>query len=108
MSLSEFNNDVKNHTKLPDKPALTANELKEIFDKAPQDIKDFINNVLIKEIDRELDKKVSNKEGYRLISAAEAAKLEKIEENATNTKITYGTKEPDANTDGKYYIQYFN
>ena len=54
MKLSSFNKDVKNITKLSDRPNIengyTANALKELFDKAGVDIKEYINTVLIEEL----------------------------------------------------------
>lgn len=51
MSLSKLTENLNNHQSLPDKPALTADELKILFDKAPNDIKEYINTVLTREID---------------------------------------------------------
>jgi hypothetical protein len=51
MSLTKFNENVNNHQSLPDKPSQTSAELKELFDKAPNDIKTYLNNVLTAEID---------------------------------------------------------
>lgn len=46
----EFTTDVSNHSNLPDKPTATAEELKRIWDKAANDIKDYINEVLIPDL----------------------------------------------------------
>lgn len=51
MSVSKFNENVNNHQSLPDQPNLTSTELKQLFDKAPNDIKTYLNNVLTAEID---------------------------------------------------------
>ena len=51
MSLTKFSKNVSNHQSQPDKPALTASELKELFDKAPEDIKDYLNNTLLPELE---------------------------------------------------------
>ena len=51
MSLSKLNENLNNHQSLPDQPSLTAQELKILFDKAGNDIKTYINNVLTEEID---------------------------------------------------------
>lgn len=54
MNFSEFSQDVKNISALPDRPSLengyTSDMLKALFDKAGEDIKDFINNTLLKEL----------------------------------------------------------
>ncbi len=56
MSLSKFNKDVNNHQSLPDKPTLTAEELKSLWDKAAFEIKEYLNQVLTEEIDSENSK----------------------------------------------------
>ncbi len=54
MKLTSFNCDVNNVSKLADRPNIengyTSSALKEIFDKAGVDIKDYINTVLIEEL----------------------------------------------------------
>ena len=54
MKITLFSKDVENISKLSDRPNIengyTANALKEIFDKAGVDIKEYINNVLIEEL----------------------------------------------------------
>lgn len=54
MNFSEFSQDVKNISALPDRPSLengyTSDMLKALFDKAGEDIKNFINNTLLKEL----------------------------------------------------------
>lgn len=52
MALTKLTADMNNHQSLPDKPALSAEELQILFDKAPNDIKDFINQILIAELDK--------------------------------------------------------
>ena len=54
MELTKFSKNVSNHQSQPDKPALTASELKELFDKAPEDIKDYLNNSLLPELETAL------------------------------------------------------
>lgn len=54
MKITSFDKDVKNISKLSDRPNIedgyTSDGLKEIFDRAGVDIKDYINNVLIAEL----------------------------------------------------------
>lgn len=108
MSLSEFNNDVRNHSNLPDKPTLDSKELKALFDKAAVEIKDYLNNILTKEIDKLLENKVNQAVGFNLISDEDLEKLNGIEDGATKVEISSGTNEPDENTTGEIYIQYFD
>ena len=56
MGLSKFNKNVENIIELDDNPnegatPLTSSELKEKFDQAGKDIKDYINNTLTSELD---------------------------------------------------------
>lgn len=50
IDLTKFLKDVKNIQALPDKPTESASILKQLFDKAGEDIKNYINNELIEEI----------------------------------------------------------
>ncbi len=56
-TLTKFTENVNNIQALSDRPntadGLTSHELKERFDKAGSDIKDFLNNTLIPEIEEE-------------------------------------------------------
>jgi len=108
--ISEFSENVRNVSSLPDKPALTSEELKLLFDKAGIDIKNYINNVLVQEINNELANKVTVVSGRRLITTDEINKINGIEEGADNlvNHISYGTTEPNSNTVGEYYFQYFD
>lgn len=54
MSLTELNENLNTHQSLPDKPALPASELKKAFDDAPNKIKEYINSILTKELDRSI------------------------------------------------------
>lgn len=55
MKITEFNSDVENISKLSDRPNIedgyTAASLKALFDKAGVDIKDYINRVLLPELE---------------------------------------------------------
>ena len=60
INLTSFIKDVNNIQKLSDKPnetdGLTAQGLKERFDRAAADLKDFINGTLLKELENHLTK----------------------------------------------------
>lgn len=51
MSLPTLNENLNIHQSLPDKPALNAEELKQEFDKAPNLIKEYLNGILLPQID---------------------------------------------------------
>lgn len=59
MSLPNCEVETNNIQKLPDSPALPPNELKQCFDKAGKDLKDYINDSLIPEIE-DADEEVKN------------------------------------------------
>jgi len=50
MALTELTANLNIHQSLPDKPALTADELKEEFDKAGNLIKEYLNDILLSEL----------------------------------------------------------
>lgn len=50
MNLTKFNENLNNIQSLPNKPSLTAEELKQEFDKAPNAIKEYINEILTVEL----------------------------------------------------------
>lgn len=56
MSLPNCEVETNNIQKLPDSPALPPNELKQCFDKAGKDLKDYINLLIpkIEEADKEV------------------------------------------------------
>ncbi len=58
MSLTKCTAAVDNVSSLPDKPALTAAQLKAKFDKTGSDIKNYLNNTLTDELDAALGNKI--------------------------------------------------
>ena len=48
--------DLNIHQRLEDQPTLSASELKQAWDKPANDIKDFINDVLIERINNAIEK----------------------------------------------------
>lgn len=135
MSLTKLTENLNNHQSLPDKPALTSQELKILFDKAGNDIKTYLNTILTAEIDTlisniqsgkiDVNKIVNNltSGGATNVASAETVKnlnINKADTNHTHTtsqitglksgattKITSGTSTPSGGADGDVYIQYF-
>ena len=60
MSLTECTVETNNVQKLPDSPTQSAQELKKVFDKVGEDIKKYINETLIPDIEEEDDKVEEN------------------------------------------------
>lgn len=63
MTLPKFENNVANMQSLPDEPTTSADALKILMDKAPTDIKLFINNTLIPELETSIELKQSVVDG---------------------------------------------
>lgn len=105
MSLSKFSESTNNVSALPDKPTLTASQLKATFDKVGGDLKTYINNTLTTELDTVLATKVTSVSGSRLMTSAETTKLQGIETGATKIVIASGTAEPTSSTVADLYIQ---
>lgn len=105
MSLSKFSEAVNNVASLPDKPTLTASQLKAVFDKTGADLKTYLNSTLTTELDTALATKVDSVGGSRLMTTAEATKLQGIDTGATKTVIASGSAEPTVSTVADLYIQ---
>ena len=86
MALSKLTANLNTHQSQPDHPSLTSEELKALWDEAPNDIKDYINDILTVELDRLMDGKVNKINGKDLSSndftSAEKTKLAGIAEGA--------------------------
>ena len=66
MAFPKFTKEVKNISKLPDVPAVSADQLKEKFDKAAVDIQTFLNDSLIEELEKADKENVKKEEGMGL------------------------------------------
>lgn len=86
MALSKLTANLNTHQTQPDQPSLTSEELKMLWDEAPNDIKDYINDVLTVELDRLIEGKVNKVAGKELssndYSNTEKAKLAGIADGA--------------------------
>lgn len=134
MALTELTSNLNIHQSLPDKPALTADELKEEFDKAGNLIKEYLNGTLIVELngiisslqnkDISVDGTISNLQ--RIVGEATSniasiqTSINNINTNITNvqnktnnyksganTKITIGSSVPSILENGEVYFQFF-
>lgn len=134
MTLTELTANLNIHQSLPDKPALTADELKEEFDKAGNLIKEYLNGTLISELNgiiTSLQSKDISIEGtisslQRIVGEATTnvsniqTSINNINNSITNiqnktnsyksganTKITIGSSVPSSLENGEVYFQYF-
>ncbi len=134
MALTELTANLNIHQSLPDKPALTADELKEEFDKAGNLIKEYLNDILLSELNgiiTSLQSKDISIEGtisslQRIVGEATTnvsniqTSINNINNSITNiqnktnsyksganTKITIGSSVPSSLENGEVYFQYF-
>lgn len=91
-SLTKFTANVSNHQSQPDQPALTSAELKQLFDKAPEDIKEYLNVTLLPELEEIINKMTSTTEFLT---------------DSKQNKIQVGTTIPTELEEGELYIQVF-
>ncbi len=134
MALTELTSNLNIHQSLPDKPALTADELKEEFDKAGNLIKEYLNGTLISELN-EIITSLKNKDisvdgainSLQTIIREATTNIANIQtsisnintnitnvqnktnnyKSGANTKITIGASVPSSLENGEVYFQYF-
>lgn len=97
--LTKLNENLNNHQSLPDQPSLTSQELKILFDKAGNDIKTYINNVLTAEIDTlisniqsgkiDVSKIVNNLTTGGATNVASAEMVKSLNNSKANTSHTH-------------------
>jgi len=106
MSISKFNENVNIISSLPDKPTKSADELKSDFDKGVNLLKEYINNVLIPELELSIRPIVNNLTvgGSTSVLSAEMGKILNVEKQK---KINYGTTVPPL-AEGEIFIQIFD
>lgn len=122
INITNLTANVNNIQALSDRPntsdGMTAQQLKEKFDKAGADIKDYVNNSLIEELEYYLGQAKSHIEaledaGY--ISGDDSRLTNSRKCNNTfdnymtargNLKISYGTSLPESGEDGDIFFLY--
>lgn len=114
MSLPELDDNLNILQSLPNKPTLSAEDLKEEFDKAPNLIKNYINNVLLEAIETLVTSSINaaktsvenNLTSTSITKALSAAMGKKLNEEKQNL-IKSGSSEPTGGSNGDIYLQYF-
>jgi len=115
MDLTKCEVNTNNIENLSDTPAMESKELKRLFDKTGKDIKDYINEILIKEVQKELEAILerpiilveSNLNSNSKENALSASMGKKLNEEKQKN-ILYGKDEPTGGEDGDFYFQYFD
>ncbi len=122
INITDFTQNVNNIQALSDKPntadGLTAQQLKERFDKAGADIKEYINGTQIPEIEaylREHKTHIENLENAGYITGEDERLSNSRKCNNTfdnylnarsNLKINYGSSLPETGEDGDIFFLY--
>ena len=122
INLTNLTANVNNIQALSDRPntadGITAQQLKERFDKAGADIKDYINNTLIEEIEGYLRQAKSHIEAIENMDLVEDDDsrltnsrrcnntFDSYMTSRTNLHISYGTSLPESGTDGDIFFLY--
>jgi len=114
MALTKLTANLNNIQALSDRPnasdGLTADELKERFDRAGNEIKSYINNTLTEEIDGLTSDNYSKTEIDNMFSGLSSTYYNKTQIDSTvatlQPKITYGTGAPTGGSNGDIYIKY--
>ena len=125
MALTKLTENLNVHQSLPDKPALSADELKIKFDEAPNKIKDYLNETLVKELDSIVSslqtkdtniekiatdgKKIANDASTSITNlTTQVNKLLDEIKTGAKTKISKGKNVPTSLEEGEIYFQYFD
>ena len=122
LNLTNLTANVNNIQALSDRPntadGITAQQLKEKFDKAGADIKDWANNTLIEELETYINMLKSHIEtlenaGYvtnddsRLTNSRQCNNsFDNYLTARSNLKITYGSSLPESGEDGDIFFLY--
>lgn len=87
MSLTKLTENLNKVSSLPDRPTLQPDELKGVFDEAGNSIKDYINEILIEELEKLFSD--ASKENKTILELANTlkSKLDGIDVGANKTVI---------------------
>lgn len=114
MALTELTANLNVHQSNPDKPAMSATELKRNFDSAPNSIKEYINETLLPELNTII---TNLQNGSTSVNQAITSLQTTVNSLSTTmaglksgatTKITIGSSVPSTLENGEVYLQYFN
>ena len=106
MALTKLTDNVSNVSSLDDKPSLSSTELKRVFDRGNESIKEYINTILIPELEErtyELINDLTSGGTTKVLSDEMGKKLN----NEKQKVIRYGTTVPTL-AEGEIFIQIFD
>lgn len=127
MALTKLTENLNVHQSLPDKPALSATELKQAFDSAANAIKTYLNETLTDELDTIITSLSSGETSLEIALTQVQTAVTEATSNITTiqasitsinstlsglksgatTKITIGSSVPETLDEGEVYLQYF-
>ena len=124
MSLTKLTENLNKVGSLANRPTLQPEDLKKIFDESDNIIKDFINEILIPEIEKlvsdtakanktTVENVLTSTSTTNALSSAQGTLLKGLIDTLTFTVngkqkvITRGTATPSGGSNGDIYIQYF-
>ena len=116
MALTKLTASVNNIQSLSDRPntidGLTSSQLKETFDKAGADIKEYINDTLTEELDTKLAT-IPDTSNFVTTSDSRLTNSRQCNNSfdswstaRSNLKITYGTSLPSTGDNGSIFLLY--
>jgi hypothetical protein len=114
MALPELTDNLNVIQSLPDKPAKTALELKQDFDKGSNTIKTYINETLLPQLNTII---TNLQNGSTSVNQAITSLQTTVNglsttiaglKSGATTKITIGSSVPETLENGEVYFQYFN
>jgi hypothetical protein len=91
---------------LPDEPSITSSELKEAFDSGAQNVKDWINNTHLTELDTALAGKSATTHNHNTLYYQKTDTYNKTELDNMIPNITTGTSAPVGLSEGEIYLRY--
>ncbi len=106
MALTKLTDNVSNISNLDDKPAISADELKRLFDRGSETIKKYINEILIPELQKSTTEVVNNLTSGGTTKSLSAEMGKKLNDEKQNV-IGYGKEVPQLE-EGQIYIQIFD
>lgn len=105
-NITKFNENVNIISSLPDKPTQSAEELKADFDKGANLIKEYINTILIPQLEAGIYPIINNLTTGGSTSSLSAEMGKRLNEEKQR-KINYGTTVPPLD-EGEIFVQIFD
>jgi hypothetical protein len=106
MALTSCNAVTNVISSLPDEPSITATELKAAFDAGADNVKDWINNTHLTELDTALAGKSATTHNHNTLYYQKTDTYNKTELDNMIPNITTGTSAPVGLSEGEIYLRY--